>query len=94
MDRALRQESLRRSRLRPGRADTLCAGISNAHEGARCGCDRYRHVFPIHIREHSPYLCWSGFSIWRFLVYIREEILIVLGTSSSDPGRTEPDGEA
>jgi aerobic C4-dicarboxylate transport protein len=27
---------------------------------------------------------WSGFSIWKFLVYIREEILIVLGTSSSD----------
>jgi len=28
---------------------------------------------------------WSGFSIFRFLRYIREEILIVLGTSSSDP---------
>src|SRR5205085_1560603 len=28
---------------------------------------------------------WSGFSIWKFLVYIKEEILIVLGTSSSDP---------
>jgi aerobic C4-dicarboxylate transport protein len=27
---------------------------------------------------------WSGFSIVRFLVYIKEEILIVLGTSSSD----------
>src|ERR1700752_3600165 len=27
----------------------------------------------------------SGFSIWRFLIYIKEEILIVLGTSSSDP---------
>ena len=27
---------------------------------------------------------WAGFSIFRFLVYIREEILIVLGTSSSD----------
>lgn len=25
-----------------------------------------------------------GFSLWRFLVYIREEILIVLGTSSSE----------
>ena len=25
-----------------------------------------------------------GFSIWRFLVYIREELLIVLGTSSSE----------
>ena len=27
---------------------------------------------------------WAGFSIFRFLVYIKEEILIVLGTSSSD----------
>lgn len=26
----------------------------------------------------------NGFSIWRFLVYIKEEILIVLGTSSSE----------
>jgi aerobic C4-dicarboxylate transport protein len=26
----------------------------------------------------------SGFSLWRFLVYIREEIFIVLGTSSSE----------
>jgi aerobic C4-dicarboxylate transport protein len=28
---------------------------------------------------------WSGFSIFKFLRYIKEEILIVLGTSSSDP---------
>jgi aerobic C4-dicarboxylate transport protein len=27
---------------------------------------------------------WAGFSIFRFLAYIKEEILIVLGTSSSD----------
>jgi len=27
---------------------------------------------------------WSGFSIFKFLRYIKEEILIVLGTSSSD----------
>lgn len=27
---------------------------------------------------------WSGFSIFRFLVYIKEEILLVLGTSSSE----------
>jgi aerobic C4-dicarboxylate transport protein len=33
----------------------------------------------------GPIAWWSGFSIWKFLVYIREEILIVLGTSSSDP---------
>jgi aerobic C4-dicarboxylate transport protein len=26
----------------------------------------------------------SGFSLWRFLVYIREELLIVLGTSTSE----------
>src|SRR5262249_59920719 len=26
----------------------------------------------------------TGFSIWRFLNYIKEEILIVLGTSSSE----------
>ena len=26
----------------------------------------------------------AGFSLWRFLVYIKEEILLVLGTSSSD----------
>ena len=32
----------------------------------------------------GPIAWWSGFSIWRFLVYIKEEILIVLGTSSSD----------
>ncbi|PRC93031.1 dicarboxylate/amino acid:cation symporter [Solimicrobium silvestre] len=28
----------------------------------------------------------TGFSIWRFLVYIKEELLIVLGTSSSESG--------
>jgi aerobic C4-dicarboxylate transport protein len=28
---------------------------------------------------------WAGFNIFKFLRYIREEILIVLGTSSSDP---------
>ena len=27
---------------------------------------------------------WYGFSLWAFLKYIREEILIVLGTSSSE----------
>jgi aerobic C4-dicarboxylate transport protein len=27
---------------------------------------------------------WAGFSIFRFIVYIKEEILIVLGTSSSE----------
>ncbi len=27
---------------------------------------------------------WSGFSIWRFLVFIRSELLLVLGTSSSE----------
>lgn len=27
---------------------------------------------------------WTGFSIIKFLAYIKEEILIVLGTSSSD----------
>ena len=27
---------------------------------------------------------WYGFSLWKFLKYIREEILIVLGTSSSE----------
>jgi aerobic C4-dicarboxylate transport protein len=31
-------------------------------------------------------IAWAcGFSVIRFLIYIREEILIVLGTSSSDP---------
>ncbi|WP_050419465.1 dicarboxylate/amino acid:cation symporter [Bradyrhizobium tropiciagri] len=33
----------------------------------------------------GPIAWLSGFSIWKFLVYIKEEILIVLGTSSSDP---------
>jgi aerobic C4-dicarboxylate transport protein len=33
----------------------------------------------------GPIAWWSGFSVWKFLVYIKEEILIVLGTSSSDP---------
>ena len=27
---------------------------------------------------------WAGFSLWRLLVYIKSEILIVLGTSSSE----------
>jgi aerobic C4-dicarboxylate transport protein len=27
---------------------------------------------------------WSGFSLWKLLVYIRNELLIVLGTSSSE----------
>jgi aerobic C4-dicarboxylate transport protein len=31
-------------------------------------------------------IAWAhGFSIWRLLVHIREELLIVLGTSSSEP---------
>lgn len=31
-------------------------------------------------------ICWrNGINLWRFLVYIREELLIVLGTSSSEP---------
>jgi aerobic C4-dicarboxylate transport protein len=29
-------------------------------------------------------VCLAGFSLWRFLWYIKEEILIVLGTSSSE----------
>jgi aerobic C4-dicarboxylate transport protein len=33
----------------------------------------------------GPIAWWSGFSIWKFLLYIKEEILVVLGTSSSDP---------
>lgn len=33
----------------------------------------------------GPIAWWAGFNIWKFLVYIKEEILIVLGTSSSDP---------
>ncbi|WP_050401784.1 dicarboxylate/amino acid:cation symporter [Bradyrhizobium embrapense] len=33
----------------------------------------------------GPIAWWSGFSIWKFLIYIKEEILIVLGMSSSDP---------
>jgi aerobic C4-dicarboxylate transport protein len=27
---------------------------------------------------------WSGFSLWKLLVYIRNELLLVLGTSSSE----------
>jgi aerobic C4-dicarboxylate transport protein len=30
-------------------------------------------------------LRWFGFSLWEYLKYIREEILLVLGTSSSEP---------
>jgi aerobic C4-dicarboxylate transport protein len=31
-------------------------------------------------------VCWAcGVSLWRLLVYLREELLIVLGTSSSEP---------
>jgi aerobic C4-dicarboxylate transport protein len=31
-------------------------------------------------------ICWAnGVSLWRFVVYIREELLIVIGTSSSEP---------
>lgn len=33
----------------------------------------------------GPIAMWAGFGIWKFLIYIKEEILIVLGTSSSDP---------
>lgn len=33
----------------------------------------------------GPIAWWAGFNIWKFLVHIKEEILIVLGTSSSDP---------
>ncbi len=32
-------------------------------------------------------ICWAcGISLWRFVVYIREELLIVIGTSSSETG--------
>jgi aerobic C4-dicarboxylate transport protein len=32
------------------------------------------------------FICWlNGISLWRLIVYLREEILIVLGTSSSEP---------
>jgi aerobic C4-dicarboxylate transport protein len=27
---------------------------------------------------------WTGFSLWRFILYIRDEVLTVLGTSSSE----------
>ncbi|CAG1022525.1 Aerobic C4-dicarboxylate transport protein [Patescibacteria group bacterium] len=27
---------------------------------------------------------WTGFSLWRFVIYIKDELLIVLGTSSSE----------
>jgi aerobic C4-dicarboxylate transport protein len=31
-------------------------------------------------------ICWvNGVNLWRFVVYIREELLIVIGTSSSEP---------
>jgi aerobic C4-dicarboxylate transport protein len=31
-------------------------------------------------------ICWAnGVSLWQFVVYIREELLIVVGTSSSEP---------
>jgi aerobic C4-dicarboxylate transport protein len=31
-------------------------------------------------------ICWmNGVSLWRFVVYIREELLIVIATSSSEP---------
>jgi aerobic C4-dicarboxylate transport protein len=32
----------------------------------------------------GPIAAWAGFSIWRFLRYIRQELLTVLGTSSSE----------
>ena len=31
-------------------------------------------------------ICWlNGISLWRLVVYLREELLVVLGTSSSEP---------
>ncbi len=31
-------------------------------------------------------ICWlNGISLWRLIVYLREELLLVLGTSSSEP---------
>ena len=35
-----------------------------------------------------------GFSIWKFIRYIKEELLIVLGTSSSRVGAAADDGQA
>ena len=35
-----------------------------------------------------------GFSIWKFIKYIKEELLIVLGTSSSRIGAAAHDGQA
>jgi len=32
----------------------------------------------------GPIAKWAGFSLWKFIVYIKEELLIVLGTSSSE----------
>ena len=37
---------------------------------------------------------WYGFSLWAYLKYIREEILIVLGTSSSEAALPGHDGQA
>ena len=37
---------------------------------------------------------FSGFSIWKFIRYIKEELLIVLGTSSSESVAASADGQA
>ena len=32
----------------------------------------------------GPICAWAGFSLWRFIVYIKDELLTVLGTASSE----------
>jgi len=46
---------------------------------------RLHHLLPLRVRRPGPDARLTGFRLWSFLRYIKEEILIVLGTSSSRP---------
>ena len=44
----------------------------------------YATCFVFVVAVLAPLAYWAGFSLWKFLRYIKEEIFIVLGTSSSE----------
>ena len=54
-----------------------------------------RHLPGVHLRRaRAASRALHGFSIWKFIKYIKEELLIVLGTSSSRVGAAAHDGQA
>jgi len=64
------------------RGKILRSSVAQVGGCGRCPFDHARHEFnPL---QFILRVRCAGFSLWRFLRYIREEILIVFGTSTSE----------